>query len=1208
MNNNISKKAVAFLLALSFMCNMCISKNVFANIKNKYEYAGQGYAITCKVIDSWNDGYQLCVSLKNTSQDIIHDWTVSFEMNGKIDNIWNAKIDSEDSRMYEVSGEKYNQDVLPNESIEFGCIISGNACDIPQIYYLESTRVIADSKEYEVRYTVSNDWKTGFAGEFKIKNTSERSIKGWAVEFDWEQNIDNIWNGQIVSHNKNHYIISGETYNQNIETKNEISVGFSCNSGNAIVKPDNFKLIHYEKKYVVEDDTDFELECVKDYAIIEYSEGNCSKSVTNDVKFVNLQPNKIEINWVSSNEAVINPSGKVARGSKDVGVIITAQIIYQGNTYNKEFELTVKRVNDISEDTLKDYSIAQLDRMNKNDKDYEIEVNDFGYIESIYGCYSTVKVDSYESALLSLNNIKSALGIKQPMEELKIDDVKCDDTGYIFKFVQVYEGIEVLDNKVVISSDENGKVDYMKSDYFPINSKINMVPRISQNEAVYQLEKQGYSDVNLENGKLSIINYYGKCSVVWVLEGKYNNSNYEMLVDVHSGDLIYKNRLDLSERIETQGIDLNHNSRSFCVKRSKLLFSNEKYFLEDTKRNIKVYDAHKTQKIGSAELIEHSNNNWDKTQVSAMSNMKEIYDFYKDKLNRISYDDAWFQFTGNTIKVYINTNIEDNAYWNGKGIWVGVGSGGVLKKMSLAVGKDVLAHEFTHAVVQDETSLNKIYCGTPGIINEAYADIFGCYVDNDWEIGEKATNILCLRNIKSPYDSENPIKVNGKNYISYKLIDESNDYGGIHNNSTIISHVAYEMQQHNITKSAMKIWYKSLCLGYSKHTDLYDVRKNIIKSAYKMKCSESDINTIKEIFDSANITKEVCDESYSDYFKKLDKKQYSKWFINDEVKLTGKVVEADKDFDYSNNRKIDLANISSENKELGKSDLNGDYTVSVSEDNPVVVKISKRGYINEKMYVSNINSTKQKIYYCDLVELISESQNGYGYASGFIKNSINGKGIGKLKLNIRRGLNNIYTDSICMIQSLENGYYKTPKLEAGNYCVEVCDDSGDYASTFYNIKIFGGDTLENQNVNVTNSLKKNQMRAVLTWGEKPCDLDAHIKFKLSDGAKGHVFYSDDIYNHNNMCIAQLDVDDTDGFGPETVTINNTETGIFHYYVENYSDEIEMKEGGVIMVKVYFGNSLIPSYTFCMPNSAGKVWEVFEYDSSTGRVTAKNIVK
>ncbi|MCW8631650.1 hypothetical protein OQH38_16240, partial [Acinetobacter baumannii] len=57
--------------------------------------------------------------------------------------------------------------------------------------------------------------------------------------------------------------------------------------------------------------------------------------------------------------------------------------------------------------------------------------------------------------------------------------------------------------------------------------------------------------------------------------------------------------------------------------------------------------------------------------------------------------------------------------------------------------------------------------------------------------------------------------------------------------------------------------------------------------------------------------------------------------------------------------------------------------------------------------------------------------------------------------------------------------------------------------------------------------KLGSMRIVLTWGEKPLDLDSHLNY-----SNQHIYWSNKEGHQAN-----LDVDDRDSYGPETITID-----------------------------------------------------------------------
>jgi uncharacterized protein YfaP (DUF2135 family) len=74
------------------------------------------------------------------------------------------------------------------------------------------------------------------------------------------------------------------------------------------------------------------------------------------------------------------------------------------------------------------------------------------------------------------------------------------------------------------------------------------------------------------------------------------------------------------------------------------------------------------------------------------------------------------------------------------------------------------------------------------------------------------------------------------------------------------------------------------------------------------------------------------------------------------------------------------------------------------------------------------------------------------------------------------------------------------------------------------------------------------MRIVLSWGKSPSDLDSHLSYP-----NNHI-----CYYHKEGTNANLDVDDTDSFGPETITIEKrAQNKKYIYAVHDYSDKNRM---------------------------------------------------
>ncbi len=1193
-----------------------------ASTENTVSYEGEGYAVTCNIVNSWGEEYTAEVSIKNTSDKKIHNWNLMFALDGEISNIWNAKISSRnEDGLYTIEGEPYNSNISPDSAVSFGFNAAGSP-ETPEFHFSQSVQMPVEEGNFEVDFAVSDDWETGFVGEIGILNKSSESFKDWCITFDWENDIDSIWNAKMISHEENHYVISCEEYNRMIEAGQRVQFGFSCSSGKSSIQPENIEVTHFTDGDGKEEDNGdgedgIDPSEVTEYVDIEFQNGNCAQSVLDDMRFVNYAPELLDVAWASSDESVVTNEGHVTRGEEDRTVTVTAEIQYKGKDYKKEFALTVKRKTDIDIDMLQDYSLSQLEQMNSGDEYYRVNMSEYRYLESIYGTFSDVKVDSYETALVSLYNVKSVMGISNPFEELQVTDIYADECGYIFKFDQKYKGISVLDGQVVISADINGKVDYLRTSYFPLSDDISVVPQVSWEEAVHSVAEYGYILMETEEKEQQespvILNEYGKGILVWNLFCQMNDEygeGYEVYVDAQTGEALFSyevsrnlSKLVLSE--PAHGKDMLKKDRKFDVQAICEKNKEKKYRLWNPKYNIQVYNTINVFPITK------NKNEWSPQEVSAMANMMDVKDYYALHFGRFSYYSLKEELQSGKVKdrkvkIYMDPSLENNAKWNGRSIVIGYGTGkGGLQEKFLAIDRDTIAHEYSHAVISHETQLKNI--GTMGIIEEAYADILACYVDGNWTMGEHIAVGKCLRNIERPVETRNPVCVGGDYYVDDADFSDKNDKGGIHQNSTVISHIAVLMEGKMVPiKDVEGIWYQSLLLGYGPRSDLLDVRNNVVKAAQKKKYSKQIINMIETYFDNAGID-ESCNKK-AKYFKDIEKvKKISLKKASTErmIRASGRIVKADRDSDFSNNTALDFVQIQdASGKEIGETNAGGSYLVEIKEENPMVINFSKNGYLDETMYLASENIVGQDIRYCDIVEMIPAVEKGKGKAEGYIRDTVTGHGVRDLKISIRKGINNIYTDSEVILETKQNGFYQTPELDAGNYCLEVSSEDAKYMSTYFNIKILGGMTLKDQNMNISNSLEENQMRVVLTWGSKPRDLDSHLVYRLSNGEDGHIYFGKRENVLNNICIAKLDVDDTSGYGPETTTIYNDETGDYTFYVDNFSEETSMGNGNA-MVKVYLGNQTVPSYTFTVPDGQAKIWTVFKYNSAAGRLTVVN---
>ncbi len=195
-------------------------------------------------------------------------------------------------------------------------------------------------------------------------------------------------------------------------------------------------------------------------------------------------------------------------------------------------------------------------------------------------------------------------------------------------------------------------------------------------------------------------------------------------------------------------------------------------------------------------------------------------------------------------------------------------------------------------------------------------------------------------------------------------------------------------------------------------------------------------------------------------------------------------------------------------------------------------------------------------------------------------------------VRIRSGMNNREGGIVAEVSANAQGL-ATVELYPGMYTAEV-QKSG-YTNTYYNF--LAGEGRETVQINASPTLAQGEVRVVLTWGSTPQDLDSHLFLPYDDvfgNSTYHIWYG----NKQDSLGNNLDVDDRNGYGPETVTISSLQDGLYKYYVVDYSNSSsgnpqseEMSRSGA-RVDVYTENGLAASYTVPV-NREGVIWEVFE---------------
>ncbi|HDR7282748.1 M4 family metallopeptidase [Bacillus paranthracis] len=473
------------------------------------------------------------------------------------------------------------------------------------------------------------------------------------------------------------------------------------------------------------------------------------------------------------------------------------------------------------------------------------------------------------------------------------------DGTTLLRLQQIYEGKEVYGHQLTAHVDKKGIIKSVSG------------------ESAQNLEKEDLKNpINLskEEAKQYIYTKYGNDiqfiseaevkEVIFVDENRGQATNaYQVtfaaatpnyvsgtyLVDAHSGDML-KNMVQESdlkvneERVEAiqeskksnfksltgTGKDDLGITRTFGISEQ----SNGKYALADYTRGqgIETYDVNYRditfeEKYYPGILTTSTSTTFnDPKAVSAHFLATNVYDFYKDKYKRNSFDNKG-------KKVVSVVHAWDSRETNDPKNWGNAFSANINNVSMLIYGDpmvrsfDIAGHEFTHAVTSSESNLE--FFGESGAINEALSDIMGTaiekYINNgefNWTIGEQSGSVL--RNMKNP----SSVKFfNGVPYPDdYSKYSDLNgeDNEGVHFNSSIINKVAYLIAQggtHNgVTVNGIgedkmfDIFYYANTDELNMTSNFSELRLACLKVATnKYGANSIEVETVQKAFDAAKI-------------------------------------------------------------------------------------------------------------------------------------------------------------------------------------------------------------------------------------------------------------------------------------------------------------------------------------------------------------------
>lgn len=280
-----------------------------------------------------------------------------------------------------------------------------------------------------------------------------------------------------------------------------------------------------------------------------------------------------------------------------------------------------------------------------------------------------------------------------------------------------------------------------------------------------------------------------------------------------------------------------------------------------------------------------------------------------------------------------------------------------------------------------------------------------------------------------------------------------------------------------------------------------------------------------------------------------------------------------------------------------------------------IVIVESDGYelITQNIFVSS--SYADKTFLVDDITLM-ETAGEPGAIEGELTDASTGEVITSgVEVLLRRGMNNITADPVQRTVVAADGRYSFTQVTPGQYTVQVKDATVQsvYVSAYYNVNVLAG-AVQTKNITVSKRLSTSEVRFVLTWDKKgegvSQDLDIYLygpnpynagECEVHFGEYSNSYYCQSLKG-KEASYSNLDVDDKEYEGPETITVKKPIDGIYKIFVSDYTNG--GNGTGLAAshpeIKVYVGNNLMD--TVKMPQKAGGVWYALNYDGTTGKVS------
>lgn len=231
-----------------------------------------------------------------------------------------------------------------------------------------------------------------------------------------------------------------------------------------------------------------------------------------------------------------------------------------------------------------------------------------------------------------------------------------------------------------------------------------------------------------------------------------------------------------------------------------------------------------------------------------------------------------------------------------------------------------------------------------------------------------------------------------------------------------------------------------------------------------------------------------------------------------------------------------------------------------------------------------------------------------GTANGQIVDAVTGLPVGGVALTLQQGWNApLGTVAAATTTTDTEGRYSFVADPPGSYTV-VADASGGYAQSRFPVFLSGSSPARVATLSAPQA--PGLLRASITWGVAPADLDLHLSVPLGTGSAGadgnghyHVWSADPIHDPDGSgAEAQMERLDADGTGPETVAVytppgsGTLKISVFDNTNAQDAASTSLAAGDVVL-QLWYGED-IPRFYEIDPGEVATLWTPVEIDTDT----------